>query len=174
MGFSRGGQAALYSAMVRFQSLYLRAPGLGFAAHIVFYSPCNTRYATDDEVTDRPIRILQGDNDDFVALEPVQAYVKRLRDAGADVELTVYPGARHIFDSSALSTPLRLPGAQLTRRCELEEGPSGQIMNHATGQPFKYQDDCVDIGATVALDPEALAQSRESVRILLTRVFSLE
>ena len=173
MGFSRGGQAALYSALIRFQRLYLPTPSLKFAAHIVFYSPCNARYATDDKVTDSPIRIFQGDNDDFVAIEPVQAYVKRLRDAGADVQLTVYPGARHMFDSAALSTPLRMPGAQLIRRCDLEEGSSGQIMNHATGQPFSYQDDCVETGATVSLDPKALSQAREAVRDLLTRVFAL-
>lgn len=174
MGFSRGGQAALYSALMRFQHLYLPTPGLKFAAHIVFYSPCNTRYATDDKVTDSPIRIFQVDNDDFVALEPVQAYVKRLRDAGADVQLTVYPGARHMFDSTALSTPHRMPGAQLSRRCELEEGSSGRIMNHATGQPFSYQDDCVDTGATVSLDHEALSQAREAVRGLLTRALALD
>ena len=47
-------------------------------------------------------------------------------------------------------------------------------MNHATGQAFKYQDDCVDTGATVALDSESLAQSREAVRSLLIRLFSLK
>ena len=172
MGFSRGGQAALYSALIRFRHLHLAGAGLKFAAHIVFYSPCNTHYSTDDDVTDGPIRVFQGDHDDFVSLESVRAYVGRLRDAGADVELTVYPGARHIFDSAALTTPLRLPDAQLIRRCELEEGQSGQIMNHATGQLFSYQDDCVDTGATVAYDPEAFAQAREAVRSLLTRVFA--
>jgi dienelactone hydrolase len=47
MGFSKGTIPALYASMNRFQSAY--APeGASFAAHIGFYTPCNTTI-TDDE-----------------------------------------------------------------------------------------------------------------------------
>jgi len=46
VGFSRGGDVALYSAMRRFQDLYGRA-GSGFAAHAAFYPNCGTKYVHD-------------------------------------------------------------------------------------------------------------------------------
>ena len=174
MGFSRGGQAALYSSLRRFERMHMTTPGLEFAAHVVFYSPCNTRYIADDDVVDRPIRIFQGDADDFVAVAPCQAYIERLRRARADVELTVYPGAHHIFDSAALKTPRRLPNAQLVRRCELEESADGGITNRATGQPFSYADACVDTGATIAYDTSAHTKAQAAAQAFLRRVLKLD
>jgi len=170
MGFSRGGQAALYSAMKRFRRMFLPIPRLEFAAHVVFYSPCNTRYRDDERVVDKPIRIFQGDADDFVAVGPTKAYVERLRRAGGDVQLTVYPGARHIFDSPAIATPLRLPRAQLFGRCALEEGPDGQILDSETGQPFTYSNLCADRGATVGYNQAAHEKSVQAVEKILVRV----
>lgn len=59
MGFSRGGQAALYSSMKRLQQMY-GPNNVQFAAYIVFYPECVTTYKSDDEVADRPIRIYHG------------------------------------------------------------------------------------------------------------------
>jgi dienelactone hydrolase len=174
MGFSRGGQAALYSSLKRLRSAFVATPSLAFAAHIVFYSPCNTRYVGDTAVVDAPIRIFQGDADDFVAVAPCRDYVARLRQAGADAELSVYRGARHIFDSVALQAPRRLAKAQVVSRCELTEGPDGRIINNATRKPFTYEDACVDVGATVAYDPSAHSKAQAAVQALLTRVLRLK
>src|SRR5436853_5433741 len=55
MGFSRGGQAALYASLNRFNKLWNKA-GAQFAGYIPFYPDCATTYLTDTEVADRPIR----------------------------------------------------------------------------------------------------------------------
>jgi dienelactone hydrolase len=173
MGFSRGGQAALYSSMRRFQRMYLKSSVAPFAAHVAFYSPCNTRYLDDDDVAHSPIRLFQGDADDFVAVAPCQAYVERIRKSNGDAALTVYTGARHIFDNPGLNSPLRIPGAQVTRRCDLEEGPAGSIIDATTHRQFSYEDSCVDRGVTVAYEAAASTRARLAVRALLTGAFGL-
>src|SRR5438067_4207227 len=64
MGFSRGGQAALYVSLERFHKL-LNNSGAQFAAYIPVYPDCATTYNTDTDVVDRPIRILHGTTDDY-------------------------------------------------------------------------------------------------------------
>jgi dienelactone hydrolase len=59
MGFSRGGGAALYASLKRFQRLHAPA-GLEFVAYIAFYPPCAITFRDDEEVSDRPIRLLHG------------------------------------------------------------------------------------------------------------------
>src|SRR4029078_3371372 len=55
MGFSRGGQAALYASLERFNKLWNKS-GAQFAAYIPFYPDCSTSYATDTETVARPTR----------------------------------------------------------------------------------------------------------------------
>jgi dienelactone hydrolase len=64
MGFSRGGQAALYASLKRFNKMWNRS-GLEFAAYIPFYPDCATTYMSDTDVADRPIRIFGGTPDDL-------------------------------------------------------------------------------------------------------------
>ena len=58
-----------------------------------------TRYQSDTEVADRPIRIFHGTPDDYNPVATCKAYVERLRRAGRDVQLTEYPNASHAFDN---------------------------------------------------------------------------
>ena len=174
MGFSRGAQAALYSSMRRFQRMYLKSSVAPFAAHVVFYSPCNTRYLDDDDVAHSPIRLFQGDADDYVAVAPCQAYVERIQKSNGDAVLTVYAGARHIFDNPGLTNPVRIPGAQVTRRCNLEEGPDGTIIDASTRRQFSYQDSCVERGVTLQYSVAARSNAEVAVRALLTGAFGLK
>jgi dienelactone hydrolase len=57
MGFSRGGQSALYSAMTRLYQAKGPSNNLRFAAHIAFYPDCMTTYQNDTVVNGVPIRI---------------------------------------------------------------------------------------------------------------------
>jgi len=97
MGFSIGGKAALYASVKRFQKMW-GTPGLEFAAYVPFYPGCKTAFENDEIISDRPIRIFFGDTDDFVSHVLCEEYVNRLRKAGADVTITIYPNATHAFD----------------------------------------------------------------------------
>ena len=142
MGFSKGGFVAFYASLKRFQRMHGPA-NVEFAAYFPFYAQCNTPYIDDEQVSDRPIRLFHGAADDWVPVEPCREYVKRLRQAGKDIQLTEYAGARHVFDNP-LSPPVRqLPDAQNASRCLREERPGGEIINRETGQPASWSDACV-------------------------------
>lgn len=91
IGFCFGGTVAL--SMVR-QGVSLRAmagfhTGLGGLAPIA-HSPINV-----------PVRLYMGGNDPFVPTEQVDATVKEMRAAGADIEVVTYPNAKHAFTNPA-------------------------------------------------------------------------
>ena len=83
IGFSRGGQSALYSSLKRFQATW--TPRVTFAAHIPLYASCNPTLIDDTDVSAVPIRLYHGAADDYVPVAPCRAYVERLRAAGRDV-----------------------------------------------------------------------------------------
>ena len=87
MGFSRGGQAALYASLKRFHQLWNKS-GVEFAAYIPFYPDCATTFAGDTETADRPIRIFGGTPDDYNPIALCKAYAARLKAAGRDVQVT--------------------------------------------------------------------------------------
>lgn len=173
MGFSRGGQAALYSALTRFQRMHAPS-GAQFAAYVILYPPCNLRFIDDDQVGNQPIRIFHGTADDFVFIDACRAYVARLQQAGRNVQLTEYPDALHVFDAPYLKDRVFVPRGQTTRRCVMEEGPGGQIMNAATRQPFTYEDACVERGASVGYNAQAYSQVLTAVKGFLTETFKLQ
>lgn len=172
MGFSRGGQAALYASLKRFQRLH-GPVGQEFAAYIVFYPDCNTAYRDDEDVADKPIRIFHGSADDYDPIAPCQAYVERLKAKGKNVQLIEYAGAGHNFDNRGLKTPLKLERAQTTRRCELAEAENGMIVNVKTKQPFTYADPCVEYGPTLAYNEKASTEARRAVKDFVTTTLKL-
>ena len=84
MGFSRGGQGALFASLKRFHQTWNKS-GAEFAAYIPFYPDCMTSYISDTEVADRPIRIFHGTPDDYNPVAACKRYIERLRAAGRDV-----------------------------------------------------------------------------------------
>ena len=166
MGFSRGGQGALYASMKRFQKMHNNG-GIAFATSIPFYPECDTAFIDDENVIDAPIHIFHGVADDYVSLPRCRSYVERLRKAAKNVELTEYAGAHHVFDGAQFKTPLKLPDAQTTRNCRLEEIADGIVVNSQTKQRFTYSDPCVERGATVAYQEEAHKASLQAVKEIL-------
>src|SRR6266581_6446659 len=88
MGFSRGGQSALYSSMKRFQQMW--NPRAAFAAYIPLYASCSTTFIGDTDLSPAPIRQFHGAADDYVPVAPCRPYFERLRAVGRDVQLTEY------------------------------------------------------------------------------------
>jgi len=96
MGFSRGGIAALYSALEPFRRAVIE-DDLHFAAHIAFYPGCGIHY-TSAHLDGAPILMLLGGKDNYTPAAPCVTYANDLRKQGAQVTLKTYPDAYHGFD----------------------------------------------------------------------------
>src|SRR4051812_48423818 len=81
MGFSRGGQAALYASLKRFHQLWNKS-GIDFAVYLPFYPDCATTYIEDTAISASPIRVFGGTVDDYNPLAKCKAYAERLKAAG--------------------------------------------------------------------------------------------
>src|SRR6478672_6093277 len=174
MGFSRGGQAALYASLDRFNKLWNKS-GVQFAAYIPFYPDCSTTYQTDTEVAARPIRIFHGTPDDYNPVKSCKAFVERLKAAGRDVVLTEYPDSAHGFDSGLLGVNAVTvsANAQTVRNCKIKEGDGSVLMNGDTNAPFTYKDACVELNPHVGGNPTTAAESRKAVEEFLQTLFKL-
>ena len=173
MGFSRGGQAALYASLKRFQQLWNKS-GVEFAAYIPFYPDCATSFVGDTDVAARPIRIFGGIPDDYNPIALCKAYAERLKAAGRDVQVTEYPNAAHSFDNPlGPLTATVSPQSQSVRNCKIVEEPVGTLINATSKEPFTYKDGCVALGPHLGHDPEATRQVKQAVTALLRTVFKL-
>jgi dienelactone hydrolase len=171
MGFSRGGQAALYASLKRFHGMWNNS-GLEFAAYIPFYPDCMTTFVSDTEVASRPIRIFGGAKDDYNPTAACRAYLERLRAAGVDVTLTEYPEAGHAFDNPLGARPAAVsPKFQSVRNCRIRES-EGVLVNAETNRPFTYKDACVVLGPHLGYDAEAAKASTEAVTAFLGSLFA--
>ena len=172
MGFSRGGQAALYASLDRFHKLWNKS-GAQFAAYIPFYPDCSTSYATDTEVAARPIRIFHGTPDDYNPVASCKAYMARLVEAKRDIVITEYPDSPHGFDSGLLgvSTTVVSANAQTARNCRLREGEGGVLMNADTQAPFSYKDACIELNPHVGGNPASAEAARKAVSDFVQALF---
>jgi dienelactone hydrolase len=173
MGFSRGGQAALYASLERFHKAWNKS-GVQFAGYVAFYPDCATTYLDDEKVVDRPIRIFHGAPDDYNPIATCKAYVERLRKSGRDVVLTEYPNAQHGFDSPLIAGQVIVAAnSQTVRNCRIRESEPGLLVNTATQLPFNYKDSCVELDPHVGGDVEATQAAHATVSDLLRQVFKL-
>ena len=174
MGFSRGGQATLFASLDRFDKLWNKS-GIRYAAFIPFYPDCSTTYASDTEVSDRPIRIFHGTPDDYNPVASCKAYVARLTEAKRDVALTEYPDSEHGFDAGLLgvSSKVVAANAQTVRHCHIKEGDDGVLMNADTHEPFTYKDPCVELNPHVGGNPATAEEARKAVSEFLAVLFRL-
>ena len=174
MGFSRGGQDALYAGLKRFHETWNRS-GAQFAGYIAFYPDCATTYAGETDVVDRPIRIFHGTPDDYNPVATCKAYVARLQEEKRDVTLTEYPDSQHGFDAGLLgvSSNVVAAGAQTVRNCSIKEGDGGVLINAETNEPFSYKDACVEIGPHVGGNPVTAEEARKAVSEFLQALFRL-
>jgi dienelactone hydrolase len=170
MGFSRGGQGVLYASVERFHKMWNES-GVQPAAYVAFYPDCATTYRDDSAVVAKPIRIFHGTPDNYNPVRTCKAFVGRLKEAKADVELTEYPKAEHGFDNPLVPNPARAAANdQSVRECTIREGEGGVLMNDATATAFTYKDECVRLGPLVGHDPEATREATAAVTAFLKSV----
>lgn len=173
MGFSKGGQVALYTALEPFR----RGAGAGplrFALHVAFYSSCSLPYVSA-ATTRAPILMLLGGADDYTPAAHCARYADWFRRQGNEVRVRVFEGAHHGFDVP--SPPRVLSRAQSARNCgmdiELEPVPTGRLWDGgaivANADIGGYLRRCMVRGATFGGDPAALAGAAEEVDAAVIR-----
>jgi dienelactone hydrolase len=173
MGFSRGGQAALYASLKRFHKMWNKS-GIEFAGYVPFYPDCATTFIGDADTADKPIRIFGGTPDDYNPIARCKPYVERLKAAGHDVQITEYPNAPHSFDNPlGAQPPVVSPKSESVRACDIREAAGGVLTNASTGQPFSYKDACVQHGPHLGHDPEATRQAQQAVTAFARSIFKM-
>ena len=140
IGFSHGGGVALLAA-ARWVARSHAGSGAGFRGVIAFYPGCERRHPGELAA---PLRVHIGALDDWTPAAPCEALVASLQSRGADVRITVYPDARHAFDSAVLPPHRWLPNVR---------APHGRR------------------GASIGHSPEATARARDTVRRELAELF---
>lgn len=170
MGFSRGGTATLYSALTRFREAF-GPEHATIAAHIPFYPACNFELAGELEVAAVPIREFHGSEDDWTPPARCQDYIGRLAAAGADAVMTEYRGARHAFDNPGNPAYYSDSSVQTSRSCFRRE-VDGRLVNADTGEPFSYDDSCVEYGPSAQYNDAAATAAQEAVKAILADVFA--
>lgn len=98
IGFSHGGSGAL-SAMDATSEAYKRS-GQQFAAAVALYPGCGWQSRKRPEFSAYgPLLILAGEKDDWTPVAPCRDLTTRSQQRNEPVELIVYEGAYHAFDS---------------------------------------------------------------------------
>jgi dienelactone hydrolase len=126
LGFSQGGWLVLSSIE---HGILEQTSQNKFRAAVAFYPPCR---AFSGNMT-VPTLILIGELDDWTSAEECRTMVDRRDDwgisrqkgEGVPVQLIVYPGAYHAFDTSSLQMPIQYFGHHL----EFNQSATNQSIN---------------------------------------------
>jgi len=174
MGFSLGGRTALWANQKRFQQRYGPSRVTTFAAYLAFYpASCHIKLAEEERVSDAPIRIFHGLSDDAAKIERCREYVARLRDAGKDIEIFEYTGARHWFDNGDLA-PLQPAWAGVNfSYCTFVERDE-KIIDAATGEAAGVASPCVVSEGSFGYNAEARERATTDVHAFLKGLFRLK
>lgn len=176
MGFSRGGQVALYTALEPIRRGAIDG-GLRFAAHVAVYPSCSIPYRAET-LSPAPILMLLGGADDYTPAAHCLDYAAWFAGKGSPIETRLYPGAYHDFDLP--QPPRHHPGLQSARNCRAEVlVESGVMRRRDTGEEMAdqaainaYLKTCMEYGATYGGDAAALAAAEGDVAAFLAVAFA--
>ena len=178
MGFSRGGQVALYSALEPLRHGMIDGD-LRFAAHVALYPSCSIPYRAE-RVSGAPILMLLGGADDYTPAAACRGYADWFAAKGVPIQVIVYEGAHHDFDIP--DPPRFLPALQSARGCNAEVDVDGGIVRRLdTGDALRdpttisaYFRTCMQRGATMGGDAAALARAEQDVATFLRQALKLQ
>jgi dienelactone hydrolase len=166
MGMSKGGSVTLDAA----DGHISRARS--FAAYIPLYPGCATQWRNPQ--IKGPMLMLIGADDDYTGVKSCAEYVERIRAAGGNVQLKVYPGAHHGFDGDTRQfRPVALPRAQNARDClvYVEDDLTGTTragtrvnLREPKELSATLQRECLRSGATFGSNIAAKREAQEDVR----------
>ncbi len=176
MGFSKGGQVAIYTALEPFRRAII-ADDTRFAAHVPFYPYCNDWYQSDN-ITGAPMLFLLGGLDDYTPAAPCRDYAAWFQSKGVPVTVTVYPNAYHEFETGR---PKAFFNTLVTgRNCDMAvDLDHFTVKIRSTGEDISktastYGRSCLNSrGATMGSDGEARRKSPEDLRAFLKSVFQM-
>jgi dienelactone hydrolase len=176
IGFSRGGSAAINSALEPIRRAVID-DDLRFAAHVAVYPGCSVPFVSA-HLDGSPILMLLGGKDDYTPASFCLDYADRLRASGASVTVVVYPNANHGFDS--IAPPHFRPRPTTARNChgevDLDDGVftariGDQVVRGAAAAAEIKQ--CTERGVTVGSDPEAREKAPGEVANFLQPILAL-
>ena len=121
---------------------------------------------------DAPIRIFHGAADEVTIISRCREYVAKLRNAGRDVGLFEYAGARHWFDNADLANRQTMTGVVNFSNCTFLERDD-RIVDATTGELAGMGAPCVVSEGTFGYNPEARQQAAVDVQNFLRLVFQL-
>jgi dienelactone hydrolase len=169
IGFSKGGQVALYTALEPFRRAVVDE-ATRFAAHVALYPYCNDWYVAE-RVTGAPLLLLLGGRDDYTPAAPCRDYAQWFTTRGAPASVIVYPEAYHDFDSARPPTVGRnlVNGRNCDMRVDLDRF---SVTLRATGEDItssaaSYARSCLTRGATAGGDREARRRAPDDVTAFL-------
>jgi dienelactone hydrolase len=177
IGFSRGGSAAINSALEPIRRAVIDGD-LRFAAHVALYPGCAVPFVSAN-LDGSPILMLLGGKDDYTPASFCLDYADRLRARGASVRVVIYPNANHGFDSKA--PPHFNPRPTTLHNCQGEIDLDDGVFTAQTGggQMVTGSDAaaelkrCTERGVTVGGDPEAREKAPGDVADFLKPIFAL-
>jgi len=121
-GWSNGGSTVLATM----SPVVAGVPADGFRAALAFYPGCGLHGAFDEKPLrpTAPILLLHGTADEEVSYKRCQQLVERSRAAGGRIDIKLYAGATHGFDSPARSVQKRDANAVATDDAVAQAGLS--------------------------------------------------
>ena len=165
MGFSHGGILTLDASTGWAKSTYAPAGRPAFRAFVSFYPYCNTMFPERHQLA-AALRVHTGELDDWTPAGPCVRLVERLRGAGQDATITVYPRAHHSFDNV---------GRSFVRLANVDSGAACFFQIPSILGPFPSPSEiagCLRKGASLGWSAEATEQARRNVRAQLTDLLS--
>ena len=172
LGFSKGGQVALYTELEPFRQAII-ADDTRFALHVAVYPYCSDWYMSE-RITRAPMLLLLGGQDDYTPAGPCREHAAWFKSKGAETTVIVYPNAYHDFDSSRrpvfvrdLVTGKNCDGAIDLDRFTVTIRPTGEDI---TSRASAYLRNCLTRGATIGGDDEARRRAPEDVKGFVKRV----
>ena len=176
IGFSKGGQVALYTALEPYRLAVMKDSPARFAAHVALYPYCNDWHVAE-HLTGSPLLLLLGGRDNYTPAQQCRDYAGWLRGKGAEATVIVYPEAFHGFDGtlSARHVANVVSGRNCSDTIDLDRytvtlRPSGEDV---TATARSYFRNCFSRGATIGGDAEARERAPADVGAFLKRVFKL-